>query len=199
MSSEDVIERADGEDEALADSVREAARRFDSEVEGAGGTSEEGAARARDGIERAIQDADPRTPAPGPAAGGCVAMRFRLELFVEDLAASVACYERALGFGVTRREPQYASLRRGDAELGLVPVAGVPVRAAGPGFDRPQPAGRRGAGVEIVLEVEDLAAALDAVERAGVGLAEPPRDRPWGLRDFRLVDPDGYCLRVTTT
>jgi hypothetical protein len=61
QAAEDVIERADGEDQALADSVREAARRFDSEVEGAGGTSEEGAARARDGIERAIQDADPRT------------------------------------------------------------------------------------------------------------------------------------------
>jgi hypothetical protein len=28
-------------------------------------------------------------------------------------------------------------------------------------------------------------------------LAEPLTDRPWGLRDFRVVDPDGYYLRVT--
>jgi predicted enzyme related to lactoylglutathione lyase len=53
-------------------------------------------------------------------------------------------------------------------------------------------------GVEIVLEVEDLAVAVDAVERAGYGLVEPPRERPWGLRDFRLADPDGYYVRVTT-
>lgn len=23
------------------------------------------------------------------------------------------------------------------------------------------------------------------------------RDRPWGLRDFRITDPDGYDLRIT--
>ena len=125
-------------------------------------------------------------------------MRFRLELFVEDLDASVAFYERALGFRVARREADYASLCRGDAELGLVPVSALPARGAGPGFSRERLARDHGAGVEIVLEVEDLVAAVDAVERAGFGLAEPPRERPWGLRDVRLADPDGYYLRVTT-
>jgi hypothetical protein len=62
------------------------------------------------------------------------AMRFRLELFVEDLDTSVAFYERALGFRVARREPEYASLRRGDAELGLAPITKLPVGGAGPGF-----------------------------------------------------------------
>jgi uncharacterized glyoxalase superfamily protein PhnB len=51
--------------------------------------------------------------------------------------------------------------------------------------------------VEIVLEVPDVDAALEAVERAGCSVVEPLRDRPWGLRDFRLVDPDGYYLRIT--
>jgi catechol 2,3-dioxygenase-like lactoylglutathione lyase family enzyme len=125
-------------------------------------------------------------------------MRFRLELFVEDLDASVVFYERALGFRVARREPEYASLRRGDAELGLAAISGLPARGDGPGFSQERLAGDRGAGVEIVLEVEDLATAVDAVERAGFGLAEPPRERPWGLRDFRLADPDGYYVRVTT-
>jgi predicted enzyme related to lactoylglutathione lyase len=52
--------------------------------------------------------------------------------------------------------------------------------------------------VEIVLEVEDLDEALERVERAGVALIEHARERPWGLRDFRIADPDGYYLRVTT-
>jgi catechol 2,3-dioxygenase-like lactoylglutathione lyase family enzyme len=125
-------------------------------------------------------------------------MRFRLELFVEDLDASVAFYERALGFRVARREPAYASLRRGDAELGLAPIATLPARGAGPGFSQERLARDRGAGVEIVLEVEDLSAAVDAVGRAGFGLVEPPQARPWGLRDFRLADPDGYYVRVTS-
>jgi catechol 2,3-dioxygenase-like lactoylglutathione lyase family enzyme len=127
-----------------------------------------------------------------------MAMRFRLELFVADLDTSVAFYERALGFRVARRETEYASLLRGDAELGLAPIAKLPVGGAAPGFTQERVARDRGAGVEIVLEVEDLAAAADAVGRAGFGLVEPPRERPWGLRDFRLADPDGYYLRVTT-
>jgi hypothetical protein len=35
-------------------------------------------------------------------------------------------------------------------------------------------------------------------KRAGERVVEPIRTQPWGLRDFRIVDPDGYYLRVTT-
>ena len=58
-AAEDVIRQA--EDQRVADSVREAARKFDAEVEASGEPNEESLARARGGIERAIQDADPRT------------------------------------------------------------------------------------------------------------------------------------------
>ena len=57
----------------------------------------------------------------------------------------------------------------------------------------------RGARVEVVLEVEDLDAAREQIEAAGYPIAEAATDRPWGLRDFRLLDPDGYYLRVTTS
>jgi hypothetical protein len=30
--------------------------------------------------------------------------------------------------------------------------------------------------------------------RVAIGFYE--RDRPWGLRDVWLIDPDGYCWRV---
>ncbi len=110
-------------------------------------------------------------------------MRLRLELFVDDLDRSVDFYQRALGFRLVRRDPGYASLVNGSVVLGLGPAADLPER--------------RGAGVEIVLEVNDLDAAWARVQRAGVRPVEEPRDRPWGLRDFRIVDPDGYHLRVT--
>ena len=66
----------------------------------------------------------------------------------------------------------------------------------GPG-SRARVAGARGAGVEIVLEIPDVDAAAEAAVEAGYRLAEPVRERPWGLRDFRVVDPDGYYLRIT--
>lgn len=61
--------------------------------------------------------------------------------------------------------------------------------------------GPRGVGVEIVIEVNDVDAAYTLAgpqaERHG-GYVEPFGDRPWRLRDFRLVDPDGYYVRVTS-
>ena len=125
-------------------------------------------------------------------------MRLRLELFVEDLDTSIGFYA-GIGFAVERREHDYASLRWGDVVLGLAPIAKLPPAGPGPGFTQERLAGVRGAGVEIVLEVEDLDVAHAAVRAAGHALAEEPADRPWGLRDFRLVDPDGYYLRITTT
>lgn len=35
--------------------------------------------------------------------------------------------------------------------------------------------------------------------RSAGGEIEPISDRLWGLRDFRLVDPDGCYIRVTHT
>ena len=81
--------------------------------------------------------------------------------------------------------------------LGLAAAAKLPAHSDQPGFTRARLAAARGAGVEIVLEVEDVDAAFDAAERAAARVVEPLRDRPWGLRDFRVVDPDGYYLRIT--
>jgi len=55
----------------------------------------------------------------------------------------------------------------------------------------------RGLGVEIVLEVDDL----DELHGRLTGLGSdvsPLKTQDWGLRDFRVLDPDGYYLRITT-
>jgi lactoylglutathione lyase len=110
-------------------------------------------------------------------------MRLRLELFVGDLDRSVDFYRRVLGFRLVRQDASYASVCNGAAVLGLGSAAGLPER--------------RGAGVEVVLEVDDLKAAYARVMGAGVRPVEALHERPWGLRDFRILDPDGYYLRIT--
>ena len=127
-------------------------------------------------------------------------MRLRLELFVADLARSTAWYVDVLGFTVVRRDDGYVSLRNGSVVLGLGPVAKLPPTGAGPGHTQQRVRAHAGAGVEIVLELADVAAveaAAARVERSRWPLVEPLTDRPWGLRDFRVADPDGYYLRVT--
>lgn len=53
-------------------------------------------------------------------------------------------------------------------------------------------------GVELVLEVDDLDEEYALVTAARWPLTEDLAGRPWGLRDFRLVDPSGYYWRITS-
>lgn len=121
----------------------------------------------------------------------------RLELFVEDMQASITFYTRVLAFEIVRYEPgDYASLRCGGALLGMGPVAKLPEE--GGYFGRDISAYRRGLGVEIVLEVDDVEGWRNRVAASGHPILEPLQDRPWGLMDFRISDPDGYYLRITS-
>jgi lactoylglutathione lyase len=118
-------------------------------------------------------------------------MTLRFEIFPDDLDATVDFYTRVLGFRLTadrRDQPdEYVSLQRGSVRVGAA-------RRAVPDVSD---ARRPPAGVELVLEVDDVNAEHDRVLAAGWPLAEDLQDRPWGLRDFRVLDPAGYYLRVT--
>jgi lactoylglutathione lyase len=121
----------------------------------------------------------------------------RLELFVKDMGESISFYRTVLGFEVVREERgDYASLRLGDIMLGIGPIAKLP--ETGGYFTQSIASQRRGLGVEIVMEVDDLSTAHRRVLDSGHPVFEPPQQRPWGMRDFRIVDPDGYYLRVTS-
>ncbi|GHG00400.1 hypothetical protein GCM10017783_10680 [Deinococcus piscis] len=117
-------------------------------------------------------------------------MRLRLELFVNDVAASVKFYREALNFEVMGQHASYQALRRGD-----VRIAVQDFRTLAPGHPLAHP-GRRGLGVELVLEVPDVQAA-HAQAVAHAPQVSPLVRQPWGLTDFRVTDPDGYYWRVT--
>lgn len=116
----------------------------------------------------------------------------RCEIFPSDLDATAEFYTRVLGFALHRDERSapvgYLELRRGRVQIGA---------AARPEVDE---VGHRRppTGVELVLEVDDLDEERARVAAAGWPVEEDVVARPWGLRDFRLVDPSGYYLRITT-
>lgn len=55
----------------------------------------------------------------------------------------------------------------------------------------------RGYGVEVVVMVSDIHAFYDHVKDTA-NVVEPLIKQPWGLWDFRAVDPAGYYLRFTS-
>lgn len=135
---------------------------------------------------------------PGVAASTPVGLRF--ELFVQDVKASVRFYQATLGLEppATWSADGYVPVSAGSVTVGLQRLTNLP---AGHHFSPSRLAGPRGVGLEIVVEVDDVdlayAKALPGAEHCG-GSVEPLADQPWGLRDFRLVDPDGYYLRITS-
>ena len=82
----------------------------------------------------------------------------------------------------------YAAVALGAARIGAVHSWGDVEAAA-----RSVPTG-----AELVLEVDDVDAAHRRAVESGWPLAEGLAEQPWGLRDFRLFDPDGYYVRVTS-
>ncbi len=119
-------------------------------------------------------------------------MTLRCEIFPSDLDAAVDFYTRVLRFNATKDQRHhtsaYVSMQRGSVRVGAArrEVPDYPAARLPP------------TGVELVLEVDDVAGERDLVVAAGWPLEQDLQDRAWGLTDFRLVDPAGYYLRITS-
>jgi len=94
---------------------------------------------------------------------------------VADLDRSLAFYTRLPGVTVEVHEPGLiAIVRIGRGRLGLL---------------------QRGTGrFHVELETDDLEGVYEALRQTGIEPKGPPTLRPWGDRDFQVIDPDGYVL-----
>lgn len=117
-------------------------------------------------------------------------MHMSYEVFHPDVAVLVDFYVEVLGFGPAEvaLPADYVVVRRGQVRVGccLHP-------RADPSPRRPE------GGSEIVLRVEDVRTEYDRVVASGWPIADALQRRPWGLVDFRVFDPSGQYLRVTST
>lgn len=120
-------------------------------------------------------------------------MTLRVELFAENAEASAEFYRRVLGFEEVFRQHdgdrlRYVAVVRGAARIGI-----------GAGGGSVDPSDRRvPRGTEIVLDVDDVEAEFARIRATGWPVDAELRDQEWGLRDFRLLDRDGYYLRITS-
>jgi catechol 2,3-dioxygenase-like lactoylglutathione lyase family enzyme len=49
---------------------------------------------------------------------------------------------------------------------------------------------------DLSIEVDDLAGALDAMQRGGFAIEYGPADEPWGVRRFFVRDPFGRLVNI---
>ena len=104
-----------------------------------------------------------------------------------SMSATVEFYKR-LGFegGAHEFNSEYAILRRGAVELHFFAHKElVPAESSAGCYIR-------------VLDVESIYRAISPSQlpRTGIPRMDTLEDKPWGLREFSVVDPDGNLLRI---
>lgn len=112
-----------------------------------------------------------------------------LNLLVEDIDRSLDFQRRVLGVEVVYSDPDFAVVRGHGAEWMLHADHTYdrhPVRVAA------NAAGQRGAGAEIRLHGCDPDRAEAAAMKNGYEVMASAMNKPHGLREAFLVDPDGY-------
>jgi uncharacterized glyoxalase superfamily protein PhnB len=122
-----------------------------------------------------------------------IAQSLDAALTVKDLEASVAWYTGVLGFVVDRRHERNdrlvaVSLRAGSVRLLLAQDDGAK------GFDRV-----KGEGLSLQITTsQDVDTIAARIKSHGWPLDLEPVTAPHGLRVFRLRDPDGFRLTVSS-
>jgi catechol 2,3-dioxygenase-like lactoylglutathione lyase family enzyme len=103
-----------------------------------------------------------------------------------SLSVTLAFFRR-LGFdGEIHGFGDYAMLHRGTLELHFFTHREL------------RPAGSQAGCYLRVADVDSLARAfaLAQLPRSGIPRQDATEDKPWGMREFAIVDPDGNLLRV---
>lgn len=127
----------------------------------------------------------PSAETPAPLVHGA-----RAQVFVTDLARSLAFYRDRLGFEVafTHGEPPfYGEVRRGGARLNLRRVDESPFRE---GVQESEEL------LSAYIEVSDPEALCTEVTAAGADVRSGLRRTPWGTLEVIVHDPDGNLLLV---
>jgi len=110
-----------------------------------------------------------------------------IALQVRDLDSAAAFYEDQLGLRRAAVSPPHAIV------FATTPVP-FALRDPLPGVDL-DAADRPGLGVALWLHATDAQALHDRLAAAGVPIAMPPVDGPFG-RTFTFTDPDGYAVTI---
>lgn len=99
-------------------------------------------------------------------------------LLVPDVTATADFYRQRLGFtsDPMAATPEYCVVWRDNAAVHLAKGERSP------------------SGVRIFFWVKDVGALYEQVTQQGAAIAVPLETRPYGIRDFSILDPNGVLL-----
>src|SRR5262245_36786212 len=127
----------------------------------------------------------------GFAALGAIKAVDYTVIYVRDMAAMRAFYEKVMGFAVLRAlSPNWVEYQVGPHILTL--AGKHPLAAA----DAPVPQGTAALQLAFRMTPSEVDACAAVLQKHGVVLVSPPTDQTWGHRTAFFRDPDGNLLEV---
>lgn len=115
-----------------------------------------------------------------------------ITLFVEDLGATKAFYERAFGLPIHYEDDASAVFNFGNTLINLLKVEEAH------GLIEPAAVAARDAGsrLQFTITVDDVDAMCAELRARGVKLLNGPMNRPWGIRTAAFADPAGHIWEI---
>lgn len=116
-----------------------------------------------------------------------------VSLTVKDIEKSLAWYRDVIGFMVDEKHERDGGLRAVSMKAGQVRIL-LNQDDGAKGWDR-----SKGEGMSLqITTAQDVDALARRVVEQGGTLVTEPVDTPWGARVFRVQDPDGFKLAIST-
>jgi lactoylglutathione lyase len=109
-----------------------------------------------------------------------------LILYVADLPASIAFYQRVIDLQLKFVDAGYAEFAMQGTKFGLYErrrAEWLLGRTVSPG-----------AAAEVVFLVDDVDVQSRRMTELGIPILSAPADRPWGHRTVHVADPDGFVV-----
>ena len=138
------------------------------------------------------------SPVPDGATDRAEPQSFRartlsVSLTVKDLQKSLAWYHDVVGFTVDQKYEREGTLRGVALKAGHVRIL-IGQDDGAKGWDRIK---GEGFSLQITTDqnVDEIAS---RIKKLGWTLESEPADMPWGARIFRLQDPDGFKLTISS-
>jgi lactoylglutathione lyase len=121
------------------------------------------------------------------------AVSLSASLTVKDLQKSVAWYRDVVGFAVDEEHRREGELRAVSLKAGAVRIV-IGRDDGAKGWDRV-----KGEGFSLqITTTQNVDEMAKRIKDLGGHLASEPTDMPWGARVFRLQDPDGFKLAISS-
>lgn len=120
---------------------------------------------------------------------------FRVELYVKDIEKSLHFYQHVLGLELFGRNERCG---RFNYDCFSLLVTSEKVLDEHHYFNQEGKSEKKGNGFELIIVVDSLEKVYEKCVEQQYPIQVDVETYPWGMRGFKVTDPDGYFLRITS-